>query len=80
MPTWLIQLAVGVALTALSVLLKPKPEPPKAATFDDLDIPRVDEGTEIGIVFGTMWIESPSVAWYGDFDARPVYPDSNKKK
>lgn len=79
MPTWLIQVLVGAALMLVAYMLRPKPEEPKAATLDEIDIPRSTEGDEIGMIFGTAWINSPQVAWFGDYLADPLFDDGSRK-
>lgn len=67
-----VNLLIGVALSYVSYLLTPKPKGPKAATLDDFDIPKSEEGTEIGIAHGSPWITSMHVHWYGDFDSKAI--------
>lgn len=56
----------------ISYALAPKPQNAKPASLDDVNAPTAEEGREIGIVFGTVWIESPNVVWFGDFDTSPI--------
>lgn len=72
-------LIIGLILSFVSFLLAPKPQPPKAATLDDIDVPVTKEGTEIGVAYGTVWIDSPQIVWYGDFEAIPIRSRSGKK-
>lgn len=64
---------------ALSYILQPKEETPEAATSDDINVPIVREGTEIGKGYGTFWISAPHVAWWGDFLPVAVYRKVKKK-
>ena len=79
MPTWLLQLVIGLALSYISSLLAPKPEPPKASTISDFDIAKSKEGDEIIKVFGTVVISSPQVHGYGDFKTEAIKDDGSKK-
>ncbi len=79
MPAWFINLAIGLVFSWIAFLLRPKPEPPKAATIKDVKIPIADQGTEIPKIYGTVWIKAPLVAWYGDFKTRPVKSKQGKK-
>lgn len=73
------QIVVGLALSWISALLAPKPEAPKASTLDDFNIPKADEGSEIGKVFGTVTIRAPHVAAYGDLRTEAIRSDAGKK-
>jgi len=72
-------LIIGLLLSIVSYLLRPKPEPPKAGTLDDVGIPKVEEGKELGWVYGTVWIKDPQVHWYGDFRTIPIRTSTGKK-
>lgn len=54
-------IALVVALAAA-----PKPQQPKPATLEDLDLPTAEIGRAIPVVFGTVLMKSPNVVWYGD--------------
>lgn len=70
---------IGLVLQAISFLLRPAPEGPKAGTISDVNVPRAREGEELGCVWGTVWIKDPQVAWYGDFRTIPVKTKQSKK-
>jgi hypothetical protein len=74
-----INLAIGLLFSWISFLLTPKPKPPKAASLEDFGIPKADEGDEIGKVFGTVVIRSPSVAWYGGLRTKAIKQKAGKK-
>ena len=63
---WLILLAVAVALTAVSVLLTPKPKGPKPASASDIEDPTNDAGRAMMVVFGEGVIKSPNILGFGD--------------
>lgn len=79
MPGWLVNLLIGIAFSAIAALLRPKPQPPAAGTLDDFNIPRTEEGAEIGKIYGTVLIKNPQVADYGDFDTVPIRSRTGKK-
>ena len=79
MPAWFINFAIGLVFSYISFLLRPTPEPPKAATLDDVDIPVAKQGQEIAKIYGTVWMRSPNVHWYGDFKTVPIKATSGKK-
>lgn len=72
-------LILGVVMTVISWLLRPKPEPPKAGTLADFNAPKAEEGAELGWVYGTVWIKDPQVHWYGDWRTIPVKTSEGKK-
>ena len=79
MPTWLIRIVIGLALSFISSLFASKPEPQKAGDLDDFNIPKAKEGSEIGKVFGTVTIRSPHVAAYGDLRTEAIRDKGGKK-
>jgi hypothetical protein len=74
-----VNLIIGLVLSLVGLLLRPKPEPPKPNTIGDFNIPITKEGSEIPIVYGTVWITSPQIVWYGDFRTEPVKTRTPKK-
>jgi hypothetical protein len=74
-----VNLIIGLILTAIGFLLRPKPEPPKPNTLDDFDVPVTKEGAEVGKVYGTVWIDAPQIVWYGDFKAEAIKKKEPKK-
>jgi hypothetical protein len=77
--TFLANLILGVVAAVISALLAPRPPAPKPADLDDFDIPRAEEGVEIGIAYGSPWIKSAQVAWFGDFKSSPIKSSGGKK-
>jgi len=62
----------------VSYSLAPKPETEPPAALQDFKVPSAEEGKELGVVFGTVWIESPNVTWYGDLKAVPIKANGKK--
>jgi hypothetical protein len=79
MPTWLIQIIIGLALSYVASLFAPKQEPPKASELSDFDIAKAEEGDEIIKPFGTVLITSPQVHGFGDFETVAIKDDGDKK-
>ena len=72
-------LIIGLVLALVTYLMRPKPEPPKPTALKDVNVPVTKEGTEIGVVYGTVWIDSPQIVWYGDYKTTPVKTKQPKK-
>lgn len=68
-----IQLALFVASLIISNALAPKPEQPKPATAEDIDLPTVEDGTAKVVVFGDVWITSWCVIGSGNFRNDGIY-------
>lgn len=58
-----------VITTIISYALQPKPPKPQPGK---VDFPTVEEGRKIGVLFGSGWIESPHVFWWGDVRTTPI--------
>lgn len=63
---FLVQLAVGVALSYVGYLLMPKPKAPKPPSVDDLETPTAEAGRPIPVVFGSMTVQSPNNIGFWD--------------
>ncbi len=68
MAFWLLLLIV-VAATVVSALLAPHP---KGAGPGEFQGPTAEEGRVIPVIFGTVKIAAPTVAWYGDYRTYPI--------
>lgn len=67
------------AITSLiSYVLGPKPQSQKPEGLDDIEIPGIEEGTDIPVIFGRMKI-GPFVGWYGDFSTKAIKAEGGKK-
>ena len=76
---FVIQIAIMIVSAVISAALAPKPKPPKPASITDFDVPTAEEGREIPVVFGEVWISGPNVLWYGDLTSSPIKKKSGKK-
>jgi len=73
-----IQLAIMVVAAILAYALTPKPQPPEAATLDDVNIPTTEIGLPVGVIFGEVWIDDSHILWYGDLSNTPIYASGGK--
>lgn len=73
-----MNLLYGLLLSVVSALLAPRPktEKPKPG---ELRVPRAKEGSEIGIVFGTVWVQDPQIAWFGHRRTVKIKSSGGKK-
>jgi hypothetical protein len=66
----IIYVAVMLILSMVSYYIsrknQPEPVAPKPAALEDFSVPTAEIGREIPVLFGTRWIKSPNVVWYGD--------------
>ena len=79
--TFIARLVLGLALSAVSYALSPRPrvETPQAAGLDDFSLPTAEEGRPIPVVFGTVLITGPNVVWAGDLSVEPITRSGGKK-
>lgn len=62
----LVQLVIGVALSALGYLLMPKPKMEKGDDVTDMENPTAEAGRPIPVLFGELEITGTNIIWYGD--------------
>lgn len=72
-------LAMLVVSIIVQVAMAPKPAQAKPATFQDFDIPQVDEGTPQAVFFGECWSGDWQVGAYGNFRTKKVKAKQAKK-
>ena len=73
------QLLWFVITSILSYALQPKPPAPKPASLQDVQAPTADDGREIPVVFGTVWVRGPNLLWYGDLYTQAIRKCGGKK-
>lgn len=73
------QLIILVVSWIVSAALAPKPERPKPAALEDLNVPTVDTARPVPVVFGTVWVSDPNIVWYGDLRTTPIKKKGGKK-
>lgn len=71
---------INLILTPIFYLFSKKSK--KAASTPDktFEIPSVEVGKNLPVLFGTRMIKSPKIAWYGDLRILKVKADTAKKK
>lgn len=67
-----VQLLVYLVSSYISYRLTPKPQVVNAEASTDYQAPTAEEGRPVPVVFGTVWLQSPNVVWYGDVQATPI--------
>lgn len=83
MPDWLIYVAIALSVVSTGLQLLTSKKTPGAATnpaaFEDFDFPQSAEGTPQIVVFGDVWIEDWTVAWYGNYRNEAITASSAGK-
>lgn len=68
-----------VAIVALAAAVAFQPKIPQARKLDDdPDLPIVEEGKPISVIFGTVDLKSPNVVWWGDWEQRAIKKDGER--
>ncbi|PKL96783.1 MAG: hypothetical protein CVV18_00265 [Gammaproteobacteria bacterium HGW-Gammaproteobacteria-8] len=70
-----VQIAILIVSTLLSIALAPKAVGPEA---QKADLPVVEDGKPVEIVFGDVWIDDVSILWFGDQDQIPIKSKGKK--
>lgn len=73
------RLVLGVLFNWAASLFQKPPEGPKASALSDFGIPKAVQGSRLIDFAGTIWIDDPTVAWYGDYATRPIREKAGKK-
>lgn len=71
-----VQLLLLVVSSVINYLLQPKPPQAKPGR---IEIPTVQEGRKLGVLFGSRWIKGPHVYWWGDVRTTPIKSKGGKK-
>lgn len=74
MPGFVAMMLIQIALHLAYDLIRPKPEfdAPDSAGLSDFNFPTVGEGRVLPLVWGTVLLSGPMVAWYGNLHVSPV--------
>lgn len=70
---------IWAVTTVISFVLTPKPEPPKPASLQDVQVPNSREGQPLRVLFGTRDQKAAAVVWYGNFSTEPIRKKAGKK-
>lgn len=73
---FVIQLAIGLALSVISYLLTPRPKQQQPDATKDIEKPTSETGRPIPVVFGTLTIKSPNCLFYTDVVKHTYNTDS----
>lgn len=65
-----IPILIGLALTVVSVLLRPRPKMTQPSQARDFEAPTADAGRSVPVVFGTLTVKGVNVVWNGDTATR----------
>lgn len=76
---FVIAFAVSLAVSALAYVIGPKPPKPPDATAGAIDIPEPKLGTPISVIFGEVWMDNPSITYYGNATTTPIKTKGGKK-
>lgn len=71
-------LVVLIVSSLLQYALRPKPAAPKPATLSDFNVPVVQDGKPVAVVFGDVWVDDANVLWYGDVGSSPIKSKGKK--
>lgn len=71
--SFLIYIAVTMAIAYL-MAPKPKlPKPPKPTGLEEFDIPTAEEGRPVQVLFGKRRMKGPNCVWYGDLKSVAIW-------
>jgi hypothetical protein len=73
---FIVQIVVMIVCALISYAMRPKPKVPEAQKSN---VPVVDDGKGIIIVFGTVWIDDSIVLGWKDLDPEPIKSKGGKK-
>lgn len=65
MPDWIIYIVVAIVMSLVSAALTPRPKSAGQQSPQTIDVPTVDAGRSIPVVFGTVRVKSPNLLWMG---------------
>lgn len=57
---------VFVIAYVVAAAVKPKIQEQQPASLGDFQAPTAEPGRPIPVIFGTVYLQSPNVVWYGD--------------
>lgn len=75
--TWYYIIMLVVSL-AVSLAMRPKPQNAKPPALADFSVPTAEEGRDIQVIFGEVWIDDPNVLWYGNLRTTPIKAEGGK--
>jgi len=76
---WAIFVLLGAQIAGQFMSKAQSTQVPKAANFEDFDVPQMEENTPQAVVFGDVWISGWMVLWYGNYFVAPIVVKGGKK-
>ncbi len=74
---WVILIIALLAAVYVYATLPSAPKK-KSPSLADLGVPTAEDGREIMMVFGEVWIKDNNVLWYGNRTTTPIQATSGK--
>jgi hypothetical protein len=74
-----VQLAIMIIAAVLAYALRPKPQAPAPASLYDVNLPTIEIGKPVSVVFGEVWIDDSNILWYGDLQNYPIFSQGSGK-
>ena len=63
---------------AISIAMRPKPQSTKPPSLADFSVPTAEEGREVMVIVGEVWVDDPNVLAYGDLRTTPIKASGGK--
>jgi hypothetical protein len=76
--TMWVYVFVLILSIAISIAMRPKPQSTKPPSLADFSVPTAEEGREVMVVFGEVWVDDPNVLAYGDLRTTPIKASGGK--
>lgn len=73
---WAVQLILMAVSYILTAVMTPKQKPPEPVKAN---VPVVEEGKGIEVIFGTVWIEDPTVLAFKEVGTKKIKAKGGKK-
>lgn len=75
---WCLVIMVVMMAASYMIMQSQSGDDQRPTGVDDINFPTASAGKDIPVVFGSRWVNSPNVVWYGDVRTRPIRTDSGK--
>ncbi len=74
---WVYVFVLGLSIV-LSIAMRPRPQSQKPPALADFSVPTAEEGREVLVIFGEVWVDDPNVLAYGDLRTTPIKAKGGK--
>ena len=71
-------LIVMVVVLIITVASMPKPKSQKPPALGDFQVPTAQDGRDVCMIFGTVWIDDPNIINYGQLTTLPIHASGGK--